>query len=390
MKAVFLNIWSKISDLAHIETNDPTIQRTGFLLSLYHLLVLAILIYSIIDNSLYLFFYPSTEYVIYLIEELFILILFYVFWRAAKKGRIYFIGNVSIAITILLAIVFSDPKYVEYSMVAFALPITIASFALSPSMSFVYTFFISIVYIIYSYLTSYSWEYNLTPIISLFALALTTWVIAKQLETALNSNEKLVKDQQKTFDELKNAYETTLRGWSKALEVRDQETQGHSNRVSDLTLRIARRMGFREEQLIHIGRGVLLHDIGKIGIPDEILHKPGPLNEKEIRIMRLHPQIAVDLLSPIDYLKPAMAIPKYHHEKWDGSGYPHGLSGETIPLEARIFAIVDVYDALSHDRPYRKAWSKEKVIDYIKSETGTHFDPAVTLAFLEEIKDKKK
>ena len=275
-------------------------------------------------------------------------------------------------------------------MVAFALPITIASFALSPSMSFVYTFFISIVYIMYSYLKSYSWEYNLTPIISLFALALTTWVIAKQLETALNSNEKLVKDQQKTFDELKNAYETTLRGWSKALEVRDQETQGHSNRVSDLTLQIARRMGFNEEQLIHIGRGVLLHDIGKIGIPDEILHKPGPLNEKETRIMRLHPQIAVDLLSPIDYLKPAMAIPKYHHEKWYGSGYPHGLSGETIPLEARIFAIVDVYDALSHDRPYRKAWSKEKVIDYIKSETGTHFDPAVTLAFLEEIEDKKK
>ncbi|HNO93715.1 MAG TPA: HD-GYP domain-containing protein [Anaerolineales bacterium] len=390
MKALFENLWSRISDLAYIETDNETIQRKGFLLSLYHLLILGILSYTTVNTLLYLLFYPSLEYGIYLLEDVVMFGLFYVFWRLTKRGNISLIGHISITLTILLAIVFSDPKYLEYSMVIFALPIAISSFTLRPAMSFAYAFLISFVYILYSFIQSYVWEYNLTPIVALFALAVTTWVISQQLENAISKNEKLVKDQQKTYDELKDAYETTLEGWSKALEIRDQETQGHSKRVSDLTLRIARRMGFNDEQLVHVSRGVLLHDIGKIGIPDEILHKPGPLNEKETRIMRLHPQISVDLLSPIEYLKPALSIPKYHHEKWDGSGYPHGLSGEMIPLEARIFAIVDVYDALSHDRPYRKAWSKEKAIEYITSETGKHFDPAVTLIFLEEIEKKKR
>ncbi len=147
-------------------------------------------------------------------------------------------------------------------------------------------------------------------------------------------------------------------------------------------------MNFTEEQLCHIRRGALLHDIGKLGIPDEILHKPGSLTEQELTIMRTHTQIAYNLLSPIDYLKPALNIPYYHHEKWDGTGYPHKLKGEDIPLEARIFAIIDVYDALSHDRPYRKAWPKQKVIEYILSESGKHFDPNVVEIFIKEIQNE--
>ena len=144
-------------------------------------------------------------------------------------------------------------------------------------------------------------------------------------------------------------------------------------------------MGFSEEQLIQIHRGALLHDIGKLGIPDVILHKPGPLTDAEMATMRTHTQIAYNLLYPIEYLRPALTIPTYHHEKWDGTGYPHGTKGNDIPLEARIFAVIDVYDALSYDRPYRKAWTKEKVIEYIKSESGKHFDPDVVKIFLQEI-----
>jgi HD-GYP domain-containing protein (c-di-GMP phosphodiesterase class II) len=169
------------------------------------------------------------------------------------------------------------------------------------------------------------------------------------------------------------------------LEIRDRETEGHTQRVTDIVNRMAILLGFNEEQLIHIHWGALLHDIGKLGIADELLHKPGPLTEQEMKIMRTHPQIAYNLLYPIEYLRSALPIPHYHHEKWDGTGYPNGLKGNDIPLEARIFAIIDVYDALSHDRPYRKAWEKEKVLEYIKSESGKHFDPAVVEIFIKEV-----
>lgn len=185
--------------------------------------------------------------------------------------------------------------------------------------------------------------------------------------------------------ELRSAYDKTIEGWAKALELRDQETEGHSERVMSLGLQLARKFGFKEEELPHLRRGFLLHDIGKMGIPDAILHKPGPLSEEEWVIMRRHPQFAYDMLAPVSFLSPALDVPHYHHEKWDGSGYPEGLQGEQIPLAARIFAIVDVWDALLSDRPYRKAWPEEKVLDYIKEQSGHHFDPQVVDAFLELI-----
>ncbi|MEK7326101.1 MAG: HD domain-containing phosphohydrolase, partial [Chloroflexota bacterium] len=179
------------------------------------------------------------------------------------------------------------------------------------------------------------------------------------------------------------AYDTTIEGWSRALDLRDKETEGHTLRVTEMVLRLARAMGvFSEEQLLHIRRGALLHDIGKMGIPDPILLKPGPLTDEEWAIMRKHPGYAHDLLSPIVYLHPALDIPYYHHEKWDGTGYPRGLKGEAIPLAARLFAVVDVWDALRSDRPYRLGWPGERVRDYIREQAGAHFDPQVVDVFL--------
>lgn len=195
-------------------------------------------------------------------------------------------------------------------------------------------------------------------------------------------NAQLFEDIQRTNLQLSIAYDATLEGWAKALELRDRETGGHSNRVTELTLHIAAEMGIPNDQLIHIWRGVRLHDIGKMSIPDSILLKPGPLTDAEWEIMRCHPQYAYELLSPIEYLRPALDIPYCHHERWDGSGYPRGLKGEEIPLAARIFAVVDVWDALTSDRPYRSAWEQKKALEYILEQRGKQFDPAVVDVFL--------
>lgn len=187
---------------------------------------------------------------------------------------------------------------------------------------------------------------------------------------------------QRTNVDLIRAYDTTLEGWSRALDLRDKETEGHTQRVTEMTLELARAMAIKEEDLVRIRRGALLHDIGKMGIPDSILLKPGALTPEETMIMRQHPIYAYKLLSPIEYLRDSLDIPFHHHEKWDGSGYPLGLQGESIPLAARMFAVVDVWDALVSDRPYRKGWSKEKVREHIQSSSGTHFDPKVVEVFL--------
>jgi PAS domain S-box-containing protein/putative nucleotidyltransferase with HDIG domain len=192
----------------------------------------------------------------------------------------------------------------------------------------------------------------------------------------------LFQSMQRSHAELIRAYDTTLEGWARALELRDKETEGHAQRVTELTVRLARRMGLGEADLAHIRRGALLHDIGKMGIPDSILLKPGPLTDDEWVIMRRHPVMAYELLAPVAYLRPALDIPYFHHERWDGSGYPRGLQGEEIPLAARIFAVVDVWDALRYDRPYRQGWPEAQVRARIRELSGTHFDPRVVEAFL--------
>lgn len=183
-------------------------------------------------------------------------------------------------------------------------------------------------------------------------------------------------------EKLALAYQETLEGWSRALDLRDKETEGHSQRVTDMTVRLARFMGMSEADLVHVRHGALLHDIGKMGVPDQILLKPGKLNDEEWAIMRRHPTFAYEMLASISFLQPALAIPYCHHEKWNGMGYPRGLKEEEIPIAARIFTVVDVWDALTFDRPYRRAWPKEEAIAYIRQEAGGSFDPEVVEAFL--------
>lgn len=187
---------------------------------------------------------------------------------------------------------------------------------------------------------------------------------------------------QRSNTELAVAYDSTIEGWSRALDLRDKETEGHTLRVTEMTLHLAKSLGISEGELVHIRRGALLHDIGKMGVPDNILLKHGPLDEEEWTIMRKHPVYAYELLSPIAFLRPALDIPYCHHEKWDGTGYPRGLTGGQIPLAARVFAIVDVWDALRSDRPYRKAWSEGQARDYLRAQSNLHFDPQVVDAFL--------
>src|SRR5438309_1826680 len=216
--------------------------------------------------------------------------------------------------------------------------------------------------------------------------ATTDWLdflvaLAGQAAIAVD-NVTLFSDVQTANMELKAAYDNTLEGWVRALDLRDKETEGHTQRVTDLTVRLARALDVPEADLLHVYRGALLHDIGKMAIPDAVLLKPGPLTPQERQVIERHPGYAYEFLSSIPYLRPALDIPYCHHEKWDGTGYPRGLKGEQIPLVARIFAVADVWDALRSDRPYRKGWSDEQALQYIREQSGTHFDPKVAGLFL--------
>jgi putative nucleotidyltransferase with HDIG domain len=209
-------------------------------------------------------------------------------------------------------------------------------------------------------------------------------MVAGQAAIAIDS-AMMFSDLQRSNVELSLAYDATIEGLSRALDLRDKETKEHTFRVTDITVKLATRLGVKQADMIHVRRGAILHDIGKVAIPDQILFKPGPLAQDEWAIMRRHPDIAVELLSPVSYLEPALEIPHWHHEKWDGSGYPDGLSQEDIPFAARLFAVADVYDALTSNRPYRTAWSKWEAMQYIEEQAGTHFDPRVVPEFLDLI-----
>ncbi len=204
----------------------------------------------------------------------------------------------------------------------------------------------------------------------------------------LNRYRKLVNERMKLEEshlQLMAAYETTIEGWSRAMDLRDEETQGHTQRVTTLTVEMARAYGLEAERIIQLRRGALLHDIGKLGVPDSILHKQGKLTDEEWVEMRKHPQMAYEMLHYIEYLQPSIAIPYCHHEKWDGTGYPRGLKGDEIPIEARMFALADVWDAVTSNRPYRPAWSKEAAAEYIKEQSGRQFDPEMVELFFKTI-----
>jgi PAS domain S-box-containing protein len=196
--------------------------------------------------------------------------------------------------------------------------------------------------------------------------------IGRDITTLVESEQRILQ-----------AYDSTLEGWAMAIELRDKTTDNHSQRVVQMTERLAQILGVPEEEMIQIRRGALLHDIGKISIPDSILCKPGPLTNEETNVMRRHPEYAYRMMCHIEFLRPALDIPYCHHEYWNGSGYPRGLKCDEIPFAARIFSVVDVWDALTSDRPYRKAWTREKALDYIQSLSGTQFDPQVVKTFID-------
>jgi PAS domain S-box-containing protein len=200
-------------------------------------------------------------------------------------------------------------------------------------------------------------------------------------------NALLYQQYQASNAEILLAYDVTLEGWVKALDMRDNETEGHTRRVTEMTIRLAYAFPVDQEQVVHIRRGAMLHDIGKMAIPDAILQKPGPLTPQELEIMRRHTAYAYEWLSPIPFLRPATEIPYCHHERWDGTGYPRGLKGEAIPLAARLFSVVDVWDALRSDRPYRRSWPAENVRRYLRERAGKDFDPAVVDIFLKTVAD---
>ena len=221
---------------------------------------------------------------------------------------------------------------------------------------------------------------------ALGALKNKTWYESRLVPFTSEQNIMFVRDitksKQSSSDELTLAYEKTVESWSQALYLRDRETEDHTRRVTDMASKLARRLNLSDAELVHIKRGSILHDIGKVAIPDSILFKPGPLTEEEWAIMRRHPLIASEILKSIQYLTPVLSIPRSHHEKWDGSGYPDGLRGESIPLFARIFAFADVYDALTSDRPYRRAWAQADAVAYIAEQSGSHFDPSIVPVFI--------
>jgi len=196
-------------------------------------------------------------------------------------------------------------------------------------------------------------------------------------------NVMLFESLQRSNAELTLAYDATIEGWSHALDLRDNETEGHTLRVTEITVKLEHAFGLSEAELVQVRWGALLHDIGKMGLPDAILHKPGPLTDEEWAAMKRHPVFAYEMLSPISYLRNALDIPYCHHEKWDGTGYPRGLKGTQIPQAARVFAVVDVWDALRSKRPYRAPWTKEKTREHILALSGTHFDPQVVDAFMQ-------
>jgi PAS domain S-box-containing protein/putative nucleotidyltransferase with HDIG domain len=204
--------------------------------------------------------------------------------------------------------------------------------------------------------------------------------------TDITERKKAEQQIQALHSELLVAYDETLEGWSRALNLRDPNTDGHSKRVVDVTINLARKVGIPESELIHVRRGAILHDIGKMGIPDHILLKPGPLTIEEWRVMQLHPVFAYEMLSKIPFLKPSLDIPYSHHEKWNGSGYPRQLKTTEIPLAARVFAIVDTFDALTSDRSYRPAWKRKEALSYIHDQAGIQFDPEVVQVFLETVR----
>ena len=318
-----------------------------------------------------------------------LLILFFIlfrsgYYRIAGSGLIVAI-SVIITYNLIIAGGINDN-----AMVIFPILITIAGLVLGkrfiPYMTGIILAEVSGIYWLTAngYITPYDGAITVyfhnfaTVFILLVITGIVIWITVRTLE---RNFQHLIASEY----ELRNSYNQTIDGWGRALELFDEDTEGHSLRVTELTLDLAKRLDIKGEDLEHIRRGALLHDIGKMGISDEILNKKSSLTNQERILIERHPLHTYVLLKDIPFLTKALDIPVYHHERWDGTGYPYHLAGTDIPLPARIFAIADNWDALTSDRPYRKAWPEDKVITYIENQRGKKFDPDLVALFLEYI-----
>jgi hypothetical protein len=307
----------------------------------------------------------------------------------------YFISALILSLLVLLVINFNlydGDGILDSGIIAFPILITVGTlfFGKRASPYFALASIISTVAIVYLQIHGVIRPtINPPTYISIIPIAILLVVASIIIWVIVDNLEKNLERAKKSELELIRNYEMTLEAWSQVLEYRDRETQDHSKRLVELSTRLARAAGCSEEQIVHLRRGALMHDIGKLAIPDEILLKPDLLNDDERKIIEKHPVYAKQMLSGLGFLGPAISNAYSHHERWDGLGYPEGLKGEAIPLLARIFAVVDTWDALNSERVYRHAWSSEKIIEYLQENAGIRFDPHLVHVFLNEIAMKR-
>ena len=352
--------------------HDPASRRKARLLSFF-LICLFLLFLSV--NLAYLFTIPGYRFPVADLIGYGVLIITYAISRTCLTGLAIVVLLVMFPLNVFENILSGTSLNIAVTL-SFLLPsYVLASIFLPGIWMALFGYGINLIVFLLPVLAA-STVHSFSDIIGSLAVGLIS--VTLLIISIVNRNQ-IERDRQ---SELRKAYDNTLEGWSRALEIRDKETEGHSQRVTRLTLSLGRACGLRGEELEYLYRGALLHDIGKMAIPDAILSKKTSLDDDEWAVMRTHPKIAYDMLSAIAFLQPALVIPANHHERWNGEGYPSGLRGEEIPLLARIFSVVDVWDALLSDRPYRKAWTKEQALQYLKDQSGQQFDPAIVARFI--------
>jgi HD-GYP domain-containing protein (c-di-GMP phosphodiesterase class II) len=348
-------------------SKTPEQQRSRFYSRILGALSILVLMVTVIHLAMY-FIYKDINYAFYLLGDIIALLICLAAWemqrsRTSKHAAILLLAATTLLITVAFPLGMLDRMFLLYTI-----PVILASILISPRSSFVFALFATIGYTVVFLITPRDGSYNYLAICFLFLIAAMAWLVTNRTE--------------RTYRSLSKAYDQSIQGWRTTLDERVQAPEGHADQLVSLTLKLAAAMGVPEAEFEYIRRGVLLHDVGKMAIPDKILLKKGKLTEWDWEVVRMYPTYAYQWMSSIEYLRPALDIPHFHQEHWDGSGYPDGLKGEQIPLSARIFAVVYVWDALRTEKPYREAWTDEKARQHMRDQAGHQFDPKVVETFL--------
>ena len=351
-------------------SKTPEQQRSGFYGRILGALSILVLMVTVIHLAMYII-YSDINYAFYLLGDIIALLICLAAWemqrsRTSKTAAILLLAATTLLITVAFPLGMLDRMFLLYTI-----PVILASILISPPSSFIFALFATIGYTIVYLITPRSMPFNYLAVCFLFLIAAMAWLVTNRTE--------------RTYRSLSKAYDQSIQGWRHTLDERVQAPEGHADELVSLTLKLAAAMGVPESEFEYISRGVLLHDVGKMAIPDKILLKKGQLSEWDWEVVRMYPAYAYQWMSSIEYLRPALDIPHYHQEHWDGSGYPDGLKGEQIPLSARIFAVVYVWDALHTEKPYREAWTDEKARQHMRDQAGHQFDPKVVETFLKII-----